>query len=364
MRKRHDFIHREAGSLAVIVALALPALLIGIGGAIEMSRAVTFRQKLNSAVELACTQAAAYVNAHKPLDVTATSTAITYPTQVADITLRNLTANGVALNPAPVATTTDTNVHIAATRSQPIIFSTLLNSAGFTFTASRDCAVLSTTAVQATKGLTPSVLMTESFETNQTVQNSGVGWEVDGGSAAWGLWNGWSLSGAGVEIDSQQAIAVSSVLFGSYFAELDSDCRTAANAGNIFCHTNSTMSRIMNLTPGTYQIRYWYVSRLQDPSIGDSVICGSKSSDVSYYTTNGQTNRIEVFVERSGSYVFSASNMVDVCVQSNNWVERVINFTVPSTSDYRISWRAAGREDTYGGLIDNLRICKNYCPAS
>ncbi|MFE1600900.1 hypothetical protein [Methylobacterium sp. ID0610] len=56
--------------------------------------------------------------------------------------------------------------------------------------------------------------------------------------------------------------------------------------------------------------------------------------------------------------------MADVCVQSNTWTERIINFQVLTTSDYRISWRAAGRQDTYGGLIDNIRVCRNTCPAS
>ena len=353
------------GSIAVIVALAMPVLLVGIGGAIETSRAVTFRQRLWSAVELSCTQSALYANAQKQLDVATNpnATSFTYPTMTADITNRNFVAKTISATPTPTVATTDTTVQITATRSQPLVFSNLLTKpGGFTFTATKTCAINST---PYTKGSLPAqVIFSESFETNQSVATSWYGWEVDGGYNNNNTWNGWTTQGAGVEIDSQRAIAVSSVLFGSYFAELDSDCNTAVNYGNAGCNSNSTISRIMNLTPGTYQIRYWYVSRLYDGAVGNSVICGGTDSAVSYYTTNGQTNRIELYVERAGNYTYNINNIKDVCVQSNNWTERVVNFTVATTSDYRISWRAAGRQDTYGGLIDYLRICRNSCPAS
>ncbi|MGY2051010.1 hypothetical protein [Methylobacterium sp. JK268] len=345
-------------------ALVLPALLVGIGGALEAARGVTFRQRLWSAVELACSQSATYVNAQKPQDVTAASTSTTYPAAIADIVDRNFTAKGITTAPAATVTTTDTTIHIEATRDQALVLGALLNRGSLSFTAARDCATMSTTAAKAAAASAPIVLTTESFEAGHNVASTSGGWTVTGGVNNGNAWNGWTTQGAGIEIDSQRAIAVSSVLFGSYFAELDSDCNTAANSGTTGCQSNSTMSRILSLTPGSYQIRYWYVSRLQDPAVGGQVICGAKDSDVSYYTTNGQTNRIEVYVEQAGNYTYNLNNIADVCVQSNHWVERVVNFTVAVPSDYRISWRAAGRQDTYGGLIDNLRICRNYCPAS
>ncbi|MFE1600903.1 hypothetical protein [Methylobacterium sp. ID0610] len=246
-----------------------------------MSRAISFRQRLASAVELSCSQGAAYVNAHKPLDVQATSVAITYPEMVKEITGRVFTAKGIATTPAPVTDNTDVNVHVEATRSQPLVFGSLLHQSALTFTAAKDCAVVSTVAARG-NGLAPVMLFSESFEASHSVGSSAAGWDVLGGYNNNNTWNGWTTQGAGIEVDSQRAIAVSSVLFGSYFVELDSDCSTAANRGNRSCQSNSTISRIFNLTPGAYQVRYWYYSRLSDASIGSRVICGSKNSDVSY----------------------------------------------------------------------------------
>ncbi|MDP4022474.1 pilus assembly protein [Methylobacterium sp. NEAU 140] len=362
MPGRGTFSRDRRGSLAVIVALAAPALLVGIGGAIEMSRAVTFRQRLWSAVELSCIQSAAYVNAQKPQDVTVRSTTTTYPDMVADIAKRNFVAKNISIAPPPITLNTDTSVHVEATRDQNLVFSSLFNTIKMTFTAAKDCAVISTTVAKTTSTSMPEVLISESFEGNHNVGANS--WSVLGGYNNSNTWNGWTTQAAGIEINSQISTSGTTILFGTYFAELDSDCGTSANSGNRSCKSNSTMSRILNLPAGTYQIRYQYLSRLRDWSIGNSVICGSTNSAVSYYTTEGQTNRIEVYVEKQGNYTYNAANMVDVCVQSNYWTERVINFTVPATANYRISWRAAGREDTFGGLIDNLLICRNYCPAS
>lgn len=246
-----------------------------------------------------------------------------------------------------------------------LIFGRILRTETMTFSSAKDCQTVTTRQARDGSETAPVVVFRESFEAGHTIPaDTGTGWDVVGGANNRSAWNGWTTQGAGIEIDSQRGIAISKVLFGSYFAELDSDCRTAANTGTRKCKTNSTMSRVIKLTPGTYQIRYWYVARQQDASVGNRVICGARDRDVSFYTREGQTNRIEVFFEKRGNYTFNDNNMVDVCVMSNEWTERVVTLTVRAEDEYRFSWRAAGREDTYGGLIDNIRICRNYCPAA
>ncbi len=74
----------EGGTVVVVVALVLPAILIGTGGAIELTRAVTFRQQLASAVELSCKQAALYVNKRKYDDINNGVAVSTYPSEVAE----------------------------------------------------------------------------------------------------------------------------------------------------------------------------------------------------------------------------------------------------------------------------------------
>jgi hypothetical protein len=247
-----------------------------------------------------------------------------------------------------------------------IVFSSVLKMQNLNFAVARDCSVVSA-ATALTASSTPQLLFTESFEKpshNVAFSN----WSVLGGVNNGNSWNGWTTQNAGIEINGQRELASNVIRFGDFFAELDSDCNTSANTGNRNCRSNSTMSRILDLSPGNYQVRYWYIARQRDPNQPGRVICGAKDSDVSWYQVDGQTNRIELYVEKSGNYTFAASSMVDVCVQADAWTERVVNFVVPvnlsaSTTEYRISWRAAGREDTYGGLIDYLRICRNSCPS-
>jgi Flp pilus assembly protein TadG len=359
----------EGGTVVVVVALVLPAILIGTGGAIELTRAVTFRQQLASAVELSCRQAALYVNKRKYDDINNGISISTYPNEVASIAARNFKAKNFSDGEPPTAVNTDSNVHVEAQRTMPLIFARLLGTNSLSFSASQDCAVTPADKVTLNPDK-PAVVFRESFEGNHDVAATGSGWGVFGGYNNKNSWNGWTTEGAGVEIDSQRAIAVSRVLFGAYFAELDSDCKTATNKGNQSCRSNSTLSHKLNARPGTYQIRYWYVSRKGDSSLGKKVICGSKDKDVAYYTKDDQTNRIEIYFNKlenrkGGQEIkYNVDDLIDVCVLSNEWTERVINVTVSTAGEYLFTWRAAGREDTYGGLIDNLRICENFCPAT
>lgn len=357
------FIEDRRGSIAAILGIAAPVILVGVGGSIEASRAITYRQRLASAVELTCAQAQAYVNAHKPQDVKAGDVKKTYPTEVQDIAKRNKAAKGLTGATLTATNPTDTNVHVDGSGSMTLVLGKILGKETMSFSEVRDCPVIATATALTTGANAPQLLISESFERpdhNVTFND----WSVLGGKNNSNTWHGWTTQAAGIEINGLREIAGNTIRFGDFFAELDSDCNTSANLNNRSCRSNSTMSRILNLVPGSYQIRYWYMARKRDAAQAGKVICGSKDSDVSWYQVEGQTNRIEVYVEKSDNYNYYASSMVDVCVQADAWTERVINFTVTTTSDYRISWRAAGREDTYGGLIDYLRICRNACPAS
>ncbi|KQP58171.1 hypothetical protein [Methylobacterium sp. Leaf108] len=353
------FLRDEKGAVIMILALALPALIFGVGGVVETSRGIAYRQRLASAVELSCTQGQAFVNGHKRLDVTSANGTKTYDSDLERIKNNNFAAKAMEdVAPAARATSTDTNINVTATGVMPLIFSGAFGQASMSFTVARDCAVNSTAVAFADRN--PSTLLiSESFEqpSHTVAPNS---WTVLKNASS--EWNGWKVQNAGIEINGLRELASNSIRFGDFFAELDSDCKTSVNAGVSNCRTNSAMSRFLRLTTGSYQVRYWYIARERDASRPGQVICGKTSSDVSYYQVNSQTNRIELFVEKEGDYTFNANNMVDVCVQADKWVERVIDFTVPVEANYKITWRAAGKEDSFGGLIDYLRICKNGCP--
>jgi len=124
------------------------------------------------------------------------------------------------------------------------------------------------------------------------------------------------------------------------------------------------MSRRMRFTPGDYEIRYWYISRVRnsDPAFAGAVGCGSGAALTPYRAWQNETNRIDVYVEKAGDYTYATRNIVDSCVYTDQWVERSIRFRVNQESEYRISWRAAGKSDSVGGLIDYIRICSRTCP--
>lgn len=132
----------EGGTVVVVVALVLPAILIGTGGAIELTRAVTFRQQLASAVELSCKQAALYVDDRKRKDLRNGVTVLTYPNEVADIAARNFKAKNVSDGDPPTTMNTDSNVHVEAQRTMPLVFARLLGTNSLSFSASQDCAVM------------------------------------------------------------------------------------------------------------------------------------------------------------------------------------------------------------------------------
>ncbi|MEA1834044.1 TadE/TadG family type IV pilus assembly protein [Methylobacterium durans] len=350
------FADDRRGSIAVILAIALPVLLVGAGGSIEASRAVSYRHRLASAVELTCTQGQAFLTMRRAADFEAGTLTRDYQREIDEIAARNFAAKDLGGVKA-VTRPTYTNLHVEARATLPLILGRILRTDNITVAASRDCPV----ELAASSGK-PEVLISESFERPSHGVNYNT-WGVLGTVWNGRAWNGWTTQAGGIEINGQRELASNSIRFGDFFAELDSDCEYWWVArGSPDCHSNSTMSRILNLTQGDYQVRYWYIARLRDPARPGQIICGAKGSDVNWYQVDGQTNRIEVYVEKSGQYTLQPANIVDVCVQADSWTERVVNFTVKDASEYRISWRAAGREDTYGGLIDYLRICRNACP--
>lgn len=402
----------QSGNVAILFGFLLPALVIGVGGSIEISRAVDYKQRLTSAADLTCRQAEVYVEslpgASMPSGYAATvqsygdknaterlvkSTA----TITATPTASNLVLTTPPLNVRPG------NIHVVATGSADLVFKSLLNKNSFSFTVVRDCTVSPIPALGP-----PKLMMSESFE-GYTSQLNG-GWGVFGtmnqANCQSGACQGksWSTTNAGVEVDQLSAVTTGDgVQFGQAFAELDSDCSNRVGVNNInqitAClnagqTTNSSINMPLTLDVGTYEIQYVYTARknvgaYQYPN--DAVICSNpadtdgltRDGDVakdaagdSTVALDGQTRRIELWVEPQFSGYLSdnqsltaATNpnyvknyMVDVCVWSKPWVQRSYKFTVKQKQEYRVSWRAAGLDDSVGGLIDNLLVCENRCP--
>jgi Flp pilus assembly pilin Flp len=351
-----SFLKDARGVTALTFGLTLPAIALAVGGGIDLSRAAAQHQRMASAIELACQQAvqeiryqAAQSGADPKKD---------YGPLVKDLAAKKITADNLTEVTA-TATIAGEVVTITAAGSSPNVFAGLIGYNQVALQVSRNCTKLAI-APSANK-----VLFSESFESYHNVASNS--WTVLNN------WNGWTTQSGkgGIEINGIRELAANTIRFGNFFAELDSHCYTSG------CKTNSNMWReFKDLDPGNYELSYWYISRVRNPAYAGQTLCAYKKDEKAVWdklkaaTWEGQTNRIEVFIQRKKSSGYDAvtvdkndsADLVDVCVHADQWTERKISLSVATKGTYRIYFQAAGREDTYGGLLDYIRFCSGTCP--
>lgn len=351
------------GATAVVLSLAVPVLVLAVGGGVDLTVAAAQQQRIASAVELGCNQAATEISYRSSLSNA--DPKANYSSVVNTIVNAQLAKTGV-VGVTQVNSTASNVLTVTATANKVNAFGKILGFENVTLRVERKCAIAPAAPVGT-------VLFTENFEVNHNIAQE-----------SWGVlknWNGWTTlsSQGGIEINGIKQLSGNEIRFGNFFAELDSHCYTSS------CKTNSAMYREVSVTAGkAYELRYWYISRVRNAAYGSQEICVGRypenkdnpnwKSTISNWSSNWpkvvdwatweqQTNRIEVFFEKSTTSTTPATaNMVDVCVHSDHWTERVIPLTPTTTGKYRIYFRAAGREDTYGGLIDYIRFCSGKCP--
>lgn len=362
-----SFLKDVRGLSALMFGLATPAVMLAVGGGVDYSQAASRRQRIASAVELGCAHASQEVlyqksqtNANPNQNYSSTINQITN-TKITDAAINGI--SGVT-----VSSTLNNNViTITATAASANVFGSIVGASTISVGVQRNCNVA--TASSTTPG---TVLFMESFENNHNVASNS--WTVLKN------WNGWTTQSnqGGIEINGIPELAANTIRFGNFFAELDSDCYGVSG-----CRSNSSMWReFTNLAVGDYELSYWYISRVRNPAYAGKTYCAYNKTSLSVKadsattwnelaaaTWESQTNRIEVFFQKkSGSYttpskdVDKATDQVDVCVHTDKWTERRIPLKVTTAGTYRIFFQAAGREDTYGGLLDYIRFCSGTCP--
>lgn len=211
----------------------------------------------------------------------------------------------------------------------------------------------------------PSVIVEENFDV------SGV--TADRNHGSWGLYkdfNNWKTNKGGVEIGRAGVYGGERPPNGAaYVAELDG-------------YENVFMARKIYLTPGSYELRYYYRDRVTDPNFAPAHVCGSSAADVAWAQTENwspwgqkdlskQTNLISVFFERANTDATPASfsptehTEVDACVlSSGKWIERSVKITTYATGFYWLAFQSLGDSDGLGGLITGIRLCTNSCPGA
>lgn len=332
------FWRSTAGNVSMLAALSLPVLVLAVGGGIDVTHAYAVRQNLANVVELSCSQSAIEITYQRGKTENADRQADSFTGVANRISARRLSASGIDGN---IQNSISGDVlTVTGEANSANQFSSIFGADTTPVGMKRTCSV-----AKSAPGSTPgSVLFMESFEVNHPVAPNS--WAI------YRNWNGWDTVGSrGIEINGLPQLSAGSIRFGNFFAELDS-------------WANSTMARLMRLPRGDYEVRYWYISRVRnpDPAFSGVVASGSGAVLEPYRAWRDETNRIDVYVEKSGNYTYAPANMVDSCVYTDQWVERIIKFTVTEESEYRISWRASGRNESTGGLIDYIRICSRTCP--
>lgn len=163
-----------------------------------------------------------------------------------------------------------------------------------------------------------------------TVVNGSFEDTPDMGGKSWRVFDsidGWNTtSGAGIEIQSGVVMASQD---GSNHVELDSH-----GSGS-----NSTMAQSIFFKEGTYRLSFYYAPR----------------------TNNATSNGIQFAV---GDYLLGSVSGPDGTYARKQWSLVQADFEVTTGGYYDLSFSATGRQDTYGGLIDNVSLSEVPLPAS
>lgn len=153
------------------------------------------------------------------------------------------------------------------------------------------------------------------FNSNfNNLNTSGSSWDV------WKKLNGWTtLSGPGIEVQSNRTLPTINAQEGTRYVELDSN-------------KNSSMGQNIALKAGQYLLSFWYSPRTADP----------------------KTNGIEYAI---GSLVSGkVTNGNPVGARPGTWTLVSVLFKVKTAGSYLLAFGAAGTSDSYGGLLDNVSV--------
>ncbi len=188
----------------------------------------------------------------------------------------------------------------------------------------------------------------------------------------------WYIMGYCLEVDTVGTI-LGTVPQGSHSAELDCD-NGQGTAGN------SSISTKAYLAAGNYELRYNYASRIDYPDYDPVYLCGSSASDLSWANdTNAtagttanvlRTNQINAYLDLNtngvppthmtidGTQTLAGSNLIDMCVYSDGWIQRSVRIKVTTAGYYWLSFAADGTNDSFGGQLDNIMLCSGSCTGS
>jgi len=383
------------GSTAVMFGLTSCMILIAVGAGLDLSRAYQTRQKLAEVAMLGCQFATRpMITAPVAASNSGTLQRTNYISAVTSFVNTSLSSQKLSFtqtNGTPFTYTTGGSAQVTLTATVPTAFMQIIQVSSIPVSATSNCF---TTIAQVSPSSSP-YLVQEGFEThvsthytyylpNRTTQGYG-GPTISQTSTfnANNIYIGssgakWVIMGYCVETDGVGQINTTAPE-GSYTAELD--CDNGSNSAG-----NSSISTRVYLNVGKFELRYFYRSRIAYDYYTPAYICGSQASDLSWAnnsnssggptTTAIRDNQINVYLDADnnnsapthttidGTQTLAGSNLIDMCVYSWNWIERSVRINVTTAGYYWLSFAADGFNDSYGGQIDNIRLCTATCPGS
>jgi len=217
----------------------------------------------------------------------------------------------------------------------------------------------------ANKPPDPNMLIEENFDV------SGVTANVSYGSFGnYKNFNEWKTNKAGVEIGTAGTYGPPPPNGAPYVAELD--------AGG-----NTYLAKRIYLTKGSYELRYWYKDRLAYADYAPVHLCAASMSDAAWadanfgkanwftYEIGKQSNAIAAYLELAPTetppvaFTETLHTVVDACIMSGGrWIERSVKITTYAAGFYWVAFQAEGFTDGVGGVLNNIRFCRNTCPGT
>lgn len=163
------------------------------------------------------------------------------------------------------------------------------------------------------------------------------------GTGSWDVYSslpGWTAgsTGGGIEVQTELTVNLTPHS-GNYYVELDSE-----KSGGF---SNSSMSQELVLSEGRYELSFWYSPRKSDEA----------TNGISYEVKNAANNSL-LLGEVTGP---NATNGT----ATGTWTFFNAIFNV-AAGDLPISliFAATGKEDTYGGFIDDISVSAVPVPAA
>lgn len=177
------------------------------------------------------------------------------------------------------------------------------------------------------------LLINGSFEESPMVAgNAGGNFDtLNSSGRSWDIWNalpGWYARGPGIEVQSNRTLRQIDAQDGTRYVELDTT-------------TNSMMVQNVALDAGWYTLSFYYAPRRSAADTNDIVasVFGWSSGELASIVAQGARTR------------------------DTDWVQFSQIFELSTAQTVSISFRAEGRSDSLGGLIDNVALAPVPLPA-